>query len=364
MTKDKTGFVNSIGMFDIFKGMGMVLVVFGHTFTGSFSAVPDNPVWKVIELLLSPVGASLLPAFFIISGYGFRKRPVGKCIKQQMSLLLKPYLWVAAATAFFHLLVHYLAFRYWPASVRETLKVAGGFLLALPRSTEFFGFSLFGCGAVWYIVALFLGWILLDILMKTVDDRYIGMAVVLTVLTGWIAGRGRVLPFCISQGLIAVGFLYAGCRIKKNRILLDERKWHEYLLILLACVVTMLLTVWTGKIDNMDEGIWVAGPLSILIDTITGTGIVMLILKLNQYENPLLNLLQKIGRDSLLIFCIHTVEMTAVPWYLLQQKYSENLIFCNLFIFCLRWGMIMASICGIKSVTRFVRGRKSGSERT
>ena len=30
------------------------------------------------------------------------------------------------------------------------------------------------------------------------------------------------------------------------------------------------------------------------------------------------------GRRSLFIFCIHTVELTAIPWYLMAAKYADH----------------------------------------
>ena len=31
-----------------------------------------------------------------------------------------------------------------------------------------------------------------------------------------------------------------------------------------------------------------------------------------------------IGRRSLFIFCVHTVELTAIPWYLMPQKFAAH----------------------------------------
>ena len=36
---------------------------------------------------------ALMAAFFIASGYGFRKRSIHKCIEQQLKTLLKPYVY-------------------------------------------------------------------------------------------------------------------------------------------------------------------------------------------------------------------------------------------------------------------------------
>lgn len=359
MTKDKTGPVNRIGMFDTFKGIGMLLVVFGHTFSGGFSGFGNHLMGKLFQLFLVPVGVSLIPAFFMISGYGFRKRPVRKCIRQQAELLLKPYLIVAVATSLCHLLFHYLAFGYWPASVRETLKVAGGFLLALPHNAAINGMDFFGCGAVWYIVALFVGWILLDLIMNTVQVKYVGPAVILVTLTGWLAGCLYMFPFCLSQGMIAVGFLYIGYRAKKNRIFLDGPNRKGACCIFLACAVSAFFSAYSGQTDNMDLGIWTGGPISILMDAVIGVGMVMLILKLDRFENYFLNILQRIGRDSLLIFCIHTVEMIAVPWYLLQEKLDVHPIFCGLLTILLRWSVIIAAIRGIQWGKGILNKRKA-----
>ena len=62
-----------------------------------------------------------MAAFFIASGYGFRKRSIHKCIHQQLKSLLKPY----AYTALFTLsLIHISAYCGRPSR-------------ALPRSTPY-----------------------------------------------------------------------------------------------------------------------------------------------------------------------------------------------------------------------------------
>lgn len=366
MTRDRSKQVSSIGMFDTFKGIGMILIVFGHTFSDLYMDFVRSPLMLIPELLLSLAGVALMPAFFMISGYGFRKRPVGKCIGQQVSLLLKPYLYVASATTIFHLIFHYVAFDCWPASVRETLRVAGGFLLALPENMELFGISFFWCGAVWYMIALFEGWIILDVLMNRVNEKYMDAAVLLTVTAGWLSGwlaryltgGEKALPFCISQGLVAVGFLYIGYRMKKNKILLRGLNRRQWIAVGLSCVFTWILITVSGRMDNMADGIWAAGPVSMLADAAAGAGIISLVLECSRFENILMSMLQVIGRDSLLIFCIHTVEMIAVPWYLLQERYAGHPFLCNLLILLLRGGIIAAVVQVIKFTARISRERK------
>ena len=156
--------VNSIGMFDMLKGMGMITIVLAHTaelypmqISGGLSLTAFFPfIYR----------EALMAAFFIASGYGFRKRSIGKCIQQQLRALLKPYCITAVCTSLLHLLCHYMAFHYFPSSVTETLKVAGGFLLGLPHTTTYAGQQFFSTGPMWYLLSLLIGWVLLDAILN------------------------------------------------------------------------------------------------------------------------------------------------------------------------------------------------------
>ena len=84
-TKPRTA--SSIGMFDMLKGAGMLTIVFAHT-------AELYPMQAVSGLSLTAFfpfiyREALMAAFFIASGYGFRKRSIGKCIHQQLKSLLK-----------------------------------------------------------------------------------------------------------------------------------------------------------------------------------------------------------------------------------------------------------------------------------
>ena len=175
--------VNSIGMFDMLKGMGMITIVLAHTaelypmqISGGLSLTAFFPfIYR----------EALMAAFFIASGYGFRKRSIGKCIQQQLRALLKPYCITAVCTSLLHLLCHYMAFHYFPSSVTETLKVAGGFLLGLPHTTTYAGQQFFSTGPMWYLLSLMIAWVLLDLILNIFPEQYINWAVLGTMLLGW-----------------------------------------------------------------------------------------------------------------------------------------------------------------------------------
>ena len=318
-TKPRTA--SSLGMFDLLKGVGMLLIVFAHT--SELYPVGDISTITPVTFFLFAYRESLMAAFYIASGYGFRKRSIGKCISQQFKTLFKPYAYTGLATTIAHFVIHYKTFGNWNNAVYETYKVLGGFVLGLPHTATYFGQEFFSCGPMWYLLALMIGWILLDIILYIFLESYIKCAVLGTMLLGWGISLVWEAPFCIAQGMVTVPYLYIGFLAKKKRLF--EKKFRPLAILgLLAAALGVALGVLlTGKTDCVSLGEWTMGPVSILLDGIVGLGFIVLFMKVQRLlDNPVTHLIEAVGRRSLYIFCIHTVELTAVPWYLMVQKYA------------------------------------------
>ena len=320
-TKPRT--VSSLGMFDLLKGVGMLLIVFAHT--SELYPVGDISTITPVTFFLFAYRESLMAAFYIASGYGFRKRSIGKCIQQQLRALLKPYCITAVCTSLLHLLCHYMAFHYFPSSVTETLKVAGGFLLGLPHTTTYAGQQFFSTGPMWYLLSLLIGWVLLDAILNIFPEKYTHWAVLGIMLLGWGTTLVWELPFSLSQGAVIVPYLYIGYLAKKRRLFetpLSGRAKAGLIASALGVVAGVLLTQST---DCVSLGEWTMGPLSILLDGAVGYGIIRLFLKWQRrVDGPISHAIEWVGRRSLFIFCIHTVELTAIPWYLMAAKYADH----------------------------------------
>ena len=138
-TKPRTA--SSLGMFDLLKGVGMLLIVFAHT--SELYPVGDISTITPVTFFLFAYRESLMAAFYIASGYGFRKRSIGKCISQQFKTLFKPYAYTGLATTIAHFVIHYKTFGNWNNAVYETYKVLGGFVLGLPHTATYFGQEFF-----------------------------------------------------------------------------------------------------------------------------------------------------------------------------------------------------------------------------
>ena len=275
-TKPRT--VSSLGMFDLLKGIGMLAIVFAHT--AELYPLGTNDVTPFAFALFA-YREALMAAFFIASGYGFRKRSIGKCIDQQFKTLLKPYIYTGIATTVFHFIIHYSLFGSLHNATYETYKVLGGFALGLPHTATYFGQLFFSCGPMWYLLSLMIAWILLDLILNIFPEQYINWAVLGTMLLGWGICITWEAPFCIGQGMVTVPALYVGYLAKKYKIFeqpLSPRLRGGMIAAALAVAALVLLTKSTDCVSMAE---WTLGPVSILLDAVTGLGILSIVIWLS-----------------------------------------------------------------------------------
>ena len=319
-TKPRT--VNSIGMFDMLKGAGMLAIVLGHT--AELYPLQLEGGLSLTAFVGFIYRETLMAAFFIASGYGFRKRSISKCIHQQLKSLLKPFCYTAVFTTVLHFIIHYKTFHYLPGSMTESIKVAGGFLLGLPHTATYFGQEFFSCGPMWYLLALLMGWILLDVILNIFPERYIPWAVGGAALLGWGASLVWELPFCLIQGAVVVPYLYIGFLAKKKHLLDEPLPPKVFAGLLGASALIAVGALATRTTDCISLAEWSLGPLSIFLDGAAGLLFIRLFMRLSHFHGRIVRFLETVGRRSLHIFCIHTVEIIAIPWYLMVAKFSAQ----------------------------------------
>lgn len=321
MEGTKTRTANSLGMFDLLKGIGMLTIVFAHS--AELYPVGATTTITPMTFYLFAYRESLMAAFYIASGYGFRKRSIGKCIDQQFKTLLKPYIYTGIATTVFHFIIHYLNFGSLENAATETFKVFGGFALGLPHTATYFGQTFFSCGPMWYLLSLMIAWILLDIILNIFPENYTHWAVLGTMLLGWGICITWETPFCIGQGMVTVPSLYVGYLAKKHKLFDKPLPGKLKLGMIGSALAVAALVLWTQSTDCVSMAEWTMGPVSIVLDVVTGLGMLSLLLWFQRHvDNFLTRGIQAVGRRSLYIFCVHTVELTAIPWYLVVEKFA------------------------------------------
>ncbi len=162
-----------------------------------------------------------MAAFFIASGYGFRKRSIRQSASTSSSKsLLKPYAIRRCSPACCTLSFIIKTFQYLPGTIGESIKVTGGFLLGLPHTASISGQEFFSCGPMWYLLALVVGWVLLDVILN-IFPALCSMGCGSCVLLGWGASRVGGSALLPDPGVPWWSpYLYIGFLAKKH--LLDE----------------------------------------------------------------------------------------------------------------------------------------------
>ena len=80
----------------------------------------------------------------------------------------------------------------------------------------------------------------------------------------------------------------------------------------------------TRTTDCISLAEWSLGPLSIFLDGAAGLLFIRLFMRLSHFHGLIVRFLEAVGRRSLHIFCIHTVEIIAIPWYLMVARFSDR----------------------------------------
>lgn len=302
--------INTIGMFDLSKGVLMMFVVLGHSFSlfVKYWERESMPEWLMfLMVLFGLLLYGLIPMFFMMSGYGFRKQKMKRCLTDRVRYLLKPYLWVAGAVTVLAVLKTLLQGK----SVLDVLKYQSfPFLLGLcPGEIQVFGWYTASIGPMWFLVALGIAWVILNLLFQMKNDV---MCVV--CLTTLIAVCTQLpfcafMPFCIAQSVCCAGYLYLGHCVKKNRLLTKGFSGRTYAILIIIVTGAVLF----GTVD-VSQNVWKLGFFDYIASAVAGVLLCKLAVKLERFEGMVANLFRLFGRNSLYIFCLHTVEYLVFPW--------------------------------------------------
>lgn len=349
----------NLGTFDLVKGIAMIFVVIGHV-TYYFD-VSKMSIIAPIFMLLTFVSNGLIPLFFIISGYGFKKKSVGAMLKDTARDMIKPYIVVMVLVTLFFPIAHYLTFRWWPGAMQETIRYLLAFLTGVARPGKImFGYSLYDCAVVWFFLAMFVAMNILNLILK-IQREYVQAALVaVCILTGWGLFSIGFTYYCIPQGFVAVGFCYIGYLFKQYRVL--ERAKSTKVLYGIYLVL-FLITLWQsqncrfglayGYFENFGRDYFCAAC----------TGILFLLLGAycGQAEWDGLNWIRKVGLFTYWIMCIHSVEEICIPWY----KWSETMANHQLLGFTIEMGIktiIYTVVCLIlKKITKYLYIKRRGN---
>lgn len=215
--------------FDIAKGIGMLAIIAGH---------------MGIKAVNGFVFTFHVPLFFIISGYFYRDRE--GFLKSKAKQLLLPYAVTALAVTLIltleELLKYILGkvelFSAWNTLLEYLVlsiygNGSGGNLTPIYRGAYI--------GAIWFLLALFWGFIFLRFLLRIKNMLVQFLIAVTALIIGAVSAKFIWLPFSVQAGMTAVLFMWAGKMIADHG---GMQKVLENKLCMIGCAAVWLVAIF------------------------------------------------------------------------------------------------------------------------
>lgn len=295
-----------LGHFNLARGIGMVLILLGHSMT------PFAPAEEAALGAGSVLGGGIMAMFFLISGFGFYSRSPKKCLSIYYRLLLKPYWMTTAAILLTKLVLALVKQR--PFS-RHGGELVLTYLLGLNAEGggSLWGIPIESVSIFWFILALFGGWNIYNGISRLKSRPLQFLLVTVCVVTGYLLTLlSKVWIFCLPMVLLSVGYLAAGNEIRRYNLL--DRKLPVWSWILLLGI-SGVCAVFGGV--NLVACQWKLGLLDVAGSFCVG----FLLLRLyhrfmtREHHSTMIHLLETVGFHSLWIVFLHGYEKVIFPWY-------------------------------------------------
>lgn len=340
----------SLGFFNAVRGLGILWIIAGHSMAqyavlgGSASALP------VFTGAGRVLGSGLLAMFFMISGFYFFRRSPKKCISIQARLLLKPYYITGLA------ILIAKGFLFWLKGMEYGEFAAGLTLTWLLGINVLDGRTLLGIplktiSIFWFLLALFGGWVLFNLIMHQKKRPVRVCSVVLCVVASWVLTRiSKVWVAALPAALLAVGYIAVGYLIRKHNLL--ERKLPVWAWI--AIGLPALVSLAFGSVD-IASGTWKLG----LLDMAGSFCVSFLMMRLYYVVSSKLSggfltkALEQMGLYSIWIICLHAFEKEIIYWKKLAVFIPDRPVLCMILCFagrCIVMYLLYVILFGIRKL--------------
>ena len=275
---------------DVAKGIAILLVVVGHTFS---AYDPGSFLNKFIY-------SFHMPLFFILSGFFYKPQEFKKALGKKVRSLLFPYLIINAVRCLIALC----------QSGGE--KMLTDFLLPAlygNGSTPKIGLCLFDVkivGMTWFLIAMFMCQVMY-LCLEEFSRKYgtpLWILVLLTAVTGIGLNDKVWLPFSIQPAMGALIFYHVG------RLLGEKKILEEPLSAMPAGILVMGAVIWIVAVFYASLGMHANSyhGAAAILGAIAATCFITQFSK-GLYRVPVLGtFLNWCGRNSIYIYCFHAVD--------------------------------------------------------
>lgn len=277
---------------DVARGIAIISIILAH------SDIATNVVFTYNVMV-----------FFIISGLFMDDQgPVLKFVKRRFRALLVPYFITCAILIVSAMIKGGITGGDFLTPGKEWAAAA----LYGSGSNQSEPFPVTGIGPVWFLWASFFACCLVRLLLKT--KPYIRIPVIfLAFLYGYLTSRSVFLPFSIQPGLCCALFVYVGYLIGKEKDHIIKLGKETRII----CLIVMSV-IWIAFMVNFKD-FWVVicnfgNVPSDIFASICGTMVVLAISYfIDRYLKIISKFLSAVGKNSLLVLCVHTLEFNLFP---------------------------------------------------
>lgn len=296
-----------IDYFDIAKGIAMLCIIAGHL--GNDMA--NNFVFTFH-----------VPIFFLISGYFLNDRlSVKEFAKQKAKQMMIPYVitWgfiAAGAVIFIAVWLHniddvlftvlnqVLSGLYGSGSGIHDINVDGRIYIS-------------SIGAIWFLPALFFALVIVRYFM---NRKYGGVWIFFIALLGYESGKAAWMPLSVQSGMVASSFVYLGMLAHKYEVM--EKKLPREMKTGIA-VLWIFCILFCGKL-YLVENMFANGIVD-YAGALAGSYIVVCFSRwLEQKTAYIAKILRFLGQNTLIMLCVHTIELKVMPWDMLLSRFVQH----------------------------------------
>ena len=292
---------------DVARGIGIILVVFGHTFQ--------------IYSITSYIYSFHIPLFFLLSGLTFNTEKYFHCpkrfLRDRFLKLIIPYF---IAAMFSYVLYVFVA----PTLSLPKIDVDSAAIGILSGNGNALPFNL----GLWFLPAFFFAGIIFLALTLSFKGMKLFIGVFLVSISGILIGTAYSLPFGLDIAMATQIFIYCGYLLKKAQLLAKIRNSKTRSITI--CILAQLLLIVMFSLSSMNDRIDLmtrayGEPVLFFVTGLVGSISILMFSIFLSMRNPSNNYVSKffqfIGKASMSIFMTHIL-----------------IFYCVASVFALLWG--------------------------
>lgn len=283
---------------DCVRAVSMILIIVGHTYTVGF--------WQRLVFTIN------VPIFFVLSGYLTRRKTIRQTAQGGVRTLLIPY-GVTGLIVFLLSLVS--LHRHVPGMMTTDnwyhYLVAALYGIGTPSSQTIFGGTLIpAIGAIWFLLAMYFGNIIYQLLRQATQTLnrnqesavLVCVSIVLAVIAFAVSPVIQ-LPWSLGPALLSISFYIAGYIIRKYN-LMDITVQNSVI-----AVVGAALCIWASLTGDFwfNTG-YATDPVLKMVGAIGGSYALMYLFKLLETRSSM-HYLAILGRLALITLAFHLIGL-------------------------------------------------------